>query len=134
MTDFFWNIFMSKSSSVSIVALSTPIDPPGCNIRRLMRERGLNGQQLADAVAKITGADTNRSTISRYVNNVGGFTWANMHAVARALEVNVEQLMTPPHLQNLPPEVHKLLALPDHQRQPILALLAQALQLTEFQP
>lgn len=124
---------MSKSSFVSIVAPSTPLDPPGCNIRRLMRERGLKDPQLAKIVAELTGSDTNRSTICRYRNNNGGFTWSNIRAVAKALDVSVGHLMTPPHLLNLPPEVHKLLALPEHQRQPILALLAQALQLTEFQ-
>lgn len=124
-------MFAIDPDNPPLMAGFSPLAPPGCNIRRLMRERKMNGQQLADAVAKLTGADTNRSTISRYVNNNGGFTWSNMHAVARALDVSIEQLMTPPHLLNLPPEVHRLLALPEHQRAPVLALLSQALDLAE---
>jgi transcriptional regulator with XRE-family HTH domain len=105
------------------------LSPPGCNIRRLRKAKGWTHQQLADAMTAITGTQTSRSTPSRYERNVDGFTWANMRAVAQALGTSLEDLMTPPHLLNLPIEIRQTLELPADQQVKILAVIRQALLL-----
>jgi len=105
------------------------LSPPGCNIRRLRKAKGWTHQQLADAMSAITGANTHRSTPSRYERNVDGFTWANMRAVAQALETTIEDLMTPPNLLNLPAEIRQVLELPPPQQAKILAVIRNSLLL-----
>jgi transcriptional regulator with XRE-family HTH domain len=98
-------------------------EPTRLQYRRLRKAKGWTHQQLADAMSAITGANTHRSTPSRYERNVDGFTWANMCAVAQALETTIEDLMTPPNLLNLPAEIRQVLELPPPQQAKILTVI-----------
>lgn len=66
-----------------------PSPQPGARIRAIREAKQLTLQQVADAVAKITGKPTDPINISRLERGKQGYTGTTLEAIARALGVDI---------------------------------------------